>query len=120
MRGFLLTLGTCIVIGLGYWAYHENIETKATIREIDRLHSQIGTERERLEILRDEWAYLTRPDRLRELADLDFERLQLMPMSPGQFVRANQIPRPPGPAEITAMQAEILLYGSASGPEIRP
>ncbi len=113
MRGFVTCLATAGVIGLGYWAYHQNIETKSAIREVSHLQTQIGIERERLEVLQDEWAYLTRPDRLRALVDLDFERLQLMPMSPQQFADASQIAYPPGPEELAAREAELLL-GSAS------
>jgi len=115
MRGLATCLATGAVIGLGYWAYHENIETKSAIREVSRLQTQIGVERERLEVLRDEWAYLTRPDRLRALVDLDFERLQLMPMAPEQFAQASQIPYPPGPEEIAAREAELLLGSTSEG-----
>ncbi|MBF9034494.1 cell division protein FtsL [Rhodobacterales bacterium HKCCE2091] len=114
MRGLVTVLATGAVIGLGYWAYDQNIETKETIREVDRLQRQIGEERERLSILRDEWAYLTRPDRLRELAELNFERLELMPMTPEQFGNPDLIAYPPVFAETD------LLQDSASGPENRP
>ncbi|MEM9319205.1 MAG: cell division protein FtsL [Pseudomonadota bacterium] len=120
MRGFATTLGTIAVIGLGYWAYHQNIQTKATIQEVDRIQRQIGAERERLEMLQDEWAYLTRPDRLRALADLDFQRLQLMPMQPSQFADLDDIAMPPTADEIAAREAVILLQDSASGAGLRP
>ena len=113
MRGFATCLAAGAVIGLGYWAYHQNIETKSAIREVSRLQTQIGLERERLEVLRDEWAYLTRPDRLRALVAMDFDRLQLMPMAPEQFAEARQIAYPPSPADIALREAELLL-GSAS------
>jgi hypothetical protein len=94
MRGFASILGMLAVVGLGYWAYHQTILTQQSVREVERLQRAIGAERERLSILRAEWAYLNRPDRLRELVDLNFERLGLLPLAPEQFGLAAQIPYP--------------------------
>ncbi len=92
MRGFLTFIAALAVVALGYWAYHQNIQTQQAIREIDQLQRQIGMERERLGVLRAEWAYLNRPDRLRELVNLNFDRLGLMPMTPDQFAVVDEIP----------------------------
>jgi len=107
MRGFATIFTMLAVIALGYWAYHQTILTQQAERRVERLQQQIGAERERLAILRAEWAYLNRPDRLRELADINFERLGLLPLAPEQFGRAAQIPYPPPPD---------LLLDSASTP----
>jgi hypothetical protein len=100
MRGFATLLAMLGVIGLGYWAYHQTILTQQAERRVEQLQRNIGAERERLAILRAEWAYLNRPDRLRELVDLNFERLGLLPLAPEQFGRAAQIPYPPPPEEL--------------------
>jgi hypothetical protein len=116
MRGLPLILSFLAVIGLGYWAYHQTILTQSTIREVERLQREIGAERERLAILRAEWAYLNRPDRLRELADFNFERLGLLPMVPEQFGTIAELPMP-RPAPDSAQPVGELLLENSSRPE---
>jgi hypothetical protein len=95
MRGFFYILSTLGVVALAYWAYHQGYETRQTARDVQQLQSDIGKAHERLAVLRAEWAYLNRPDRLRELAEMNFERLQLMPLSADQFGKAAQVAYPP-------------------------
>ncbi|MBU2992921.1 cell division protein FtsL [Octadecabacter sp. 1_MG-2023] len=96
MRSIFYILSAMIVIGLGYWAYHENYETQASLKDVRSLHRQIGAAHERLNILEAEWAYLNRPDRLRDLAELNFDRLGLLPLMPDAFGRVEQIAYPTG------------------------
>jgi len=114
MRGFLTILGALAVIALGYWAYSQNIQTQQAIRAVERLQRDIVVERERLAVLRAEWAYLNRPDRLRELVDLNFERLNLLPMSPGQFAVMDEVIwRPDPPPAPPETQDEDVSYNSS-------
>lgn len=100
MRGLLGIIATLAVIGLGYWAYSENYATQDAIKERRELGREIAATKARLQMLGDEWAYLNRPDRLKELVGLNFDRLQLMPMSPDSFGRFDQVSFPPDPMEI--------------------
>ncbi|WP_292025659.1 cell division protein FtsL [Maritimibacter sp. UBA3975] len=94
MRSALYVLSTLIVMGLGYWAYVENYKTQAALDEVETLQRDIGQMRERLVVLKAEWAYLNRPDRLRDLAEMNFDRLGLLPLAPEQFGRVDQIAYP--------------------------
>lgn len=95
MRGLMYVLTVMTVIGLAFWAYRENYTTQTALDDAQKLQLQIGEARNRLAVLRAEWAYLNRPDRLRDLADLNFERLQLLPLRPDQFGRIEQVAYPP-------------------------
>lgn len=102
MRSVLCLLTTLIVMGLAFWAYRENYRTQSAISEMGETQRQIGRLREDLGVLRAEWAYLNRPARLRQLIDLNFEKLKLVPFGSDQFVDVGQIafpaPKPPEPA----------------------
>ncbi len=95
MRSLFYVFSALAVIGLAYWAYHENYRTQAAISHAERLEGRIATARQRLRVLNAEWAYLNRPQRLRELADINFDRLGLMPLEAEQFGRIDQVQYPP-------------------------
>ena len=97
MRAFLYILTALCVIGLAFWAYRENYQTQAMRDEVRTLQADIGAAQARLSVLRAEWAYLNRPDRLRELAGLNFDRLGLLPLRADQFGRIDQVAYPPDP-----------------------
>ena len=85
MRGALYVLAALGVMCMAFWAYQENYRTQEAIKEVRILHSQIGAAHERLRMLNAEWAYLNRPDRLSDLAELNFDRLGLLPLMPDAF-----------------------------------
>ena len=72
-------------MALGFWAYRENYTTQDAMGEVSELQNEIANLRESLKVQRAEWAYLNRPERLRDLSTVNFDRLGLLPMEPGQF-----------------------------------
>lgn len=112
MRSLLYIVTFLTVIGAAFWAYHENYKTQAALGEAQSVRAEIAGARARLAVLKAEWAYLNRPDRLRDLAEVNFDRLRLMPFEPDQFGRVDQIayPQPPelpitDPVEISSAGA---------------
>ncbi|MBZ0127870.1 MAG: cell division protein FtsL [Rhodobacteraceae bacterium] len=109
MRTILYLLAALATIALAYWAYNENNATREALRQVRELQRDIGTERETLSVLKAEWAYLNRPERLRELSDLNFDTLQLMPLAPEHFGNVDQVAFPElrveevtGPVDLSA------------------
>ncbi len=94
MRALFYALAALGVIGLAYWAYNENYATQAALKRVEVLQREIASTREHLGVLRAEWAYLNRPDRLRELSDLNYKSLRLMPLAPDHFGDTKQVAFP--------------------------
>lgn len=95
MRAILHILTTIAVIALAFWAYRENYATQTALSEADKLHRNIRAAHSRLAVLKAEWAYQNRPDRLRDLAEINFVRLGLLPLHPDQFGRVDEVTYPP-------------------------
>ena len=108
MRPVLYVLSFLAVMALAFWAYRENYATQAALRDMGKLQNEIASLRDALALQRAEWAYLNRPDRLRELATLNFDRLGLLPLEPVQFGAAAQVSYP----------APVILPGEGPFPEI--
>lgn len=109
MRSLFYILAAMATIGLAYWAYNESNATREALRKVRELQRDIGAERETLSVLKAEWAYLNRPERLRELSDLNFDMLQLMPLGPEHFGNVDQVAFPEirldevtGPVDLSA------------------
>lgn len=101
MRPVLYVLSFIAVMGLAFWAYRENYATQHQLKEMGKLQDEIASLREALTLQRAEWAYLNRPERLRDLATANFERLGLLPLEAAQFGAAAEVtyPQPSVPPE---------------------
>ena len=107
MKTLIYGLFAVAVMGLAFWAYTQNYATQSLLKETQMVRDDMTHLRERLSVLRAEWAYLNRPDRLRDLANLNFDRLKLFPLAPEQFGHVDDIPFPGPPADLIANVIEV-------------
>ena len=111
MRTLFYILTTVFVVGLAFWAYRENYVTQAALSETRELRQDIRSAHARLSVLRAEWAYLNRPDRLLDLANINFDRLGLLPLRPEQFGNVDQVayPLPPEPPVLPVLDVTDVI-----------
>lgn len=110
MRPFLYVLSFLAVIASGFWAYRENYATQETLKDVSQLNREIANLRAGLALQRAEWAYLNRPDRLRDLVVMNFDKLGLLPLEPEQLGDTRQVafPRPPEPAIVDTTDTSAM------------
>ena len=88
-------------------------KAQAAQARVDNLRAQIADEKDRIAMLRAEWAYLNRPERLRQLTERYFPELGLMPIHAEHFADPAVVSFPPQDVEeilsvIEAMAREPL------------
>ena len=91
MRNFFYIVVFGFVITLAYWAYQENVKTQMAIKKSEEFQIEIGKARAKLSVLKAEWAYLNRPERLIHLTDLGFDQLKLAPIRAINFGELNRL-----------------------------
>lgn len=124
MRTLLYLVTALGVMALAFWAYRENYRTQAAMDRMQGVQTEMAGLRERLGMLRAEWAFLNRPERLAQLVRLNEDKLQLQPLTPGQFVNANQIafPAPRAPEAVPGLGGPLdpLLAEPSRNPGAPP
>ncbi|MEN8893437.1 cell division protein FtsL [Planktotalea arctica] len=118
MRSLLYIITALAVIGLAFWAYRENYQTQSEIARTEKINRDIGDARARLTVLRAEWAYLNRPDRLRDLTEINFERLGLLPLRADQFGKVDQVAFPPEPEPELIITNTVDVSGMNMGEDV--
>lgn len=115
MRSVYIILSAVLVMSLAAWAYRENYATQEVLRSISQMQRGIGHQREEQAVLRAEWAYLNRPERLRDLADLNFDRLGLLPLLPEQFGHVEYVAYPQPVGILSEIEAAVQVVGALEG-----
>lgn len=92
MRTLFYLFSSSLLILSAYWAYSVNYTTRAADRRVALLEAKITNEHDKIEVLRAEWAYLNRPERLARLAEANFEVLRLVPVRANHYDSVSNIP----------------------------
>ncbi|MCC6008690.1 MAG: cell division protein FtsL [Rhodobacteraceae bacterium] len=116
MKGLVYVMLAVGVMALAFWAYGQNHETQQALRRVAQLEREIGQTREQLGIFRAEWAYLNRPDRLRDLVEMNFDRLGLMPLGAAHFGRIEEVAYPPPSPDFGPMAGALDGLEGQGGP----
>ena len=106
MRAILYLSATVLVVLCAVWAYRVNYTTQDAQNRVADLRAAIARERESLAVLRAEWAYLNRPDRLAVLVERNAEALGLAPLTPEQFADPAMIAFPQPPEDLIPAAGE--------------
>jgi cell division protein FtsL len=89
MWRFLHLLAICAVIFSAAYVYRVKYQTIYSAEEIVKTRHQIAKEREAINVLRAEYAHLSRPDRIQSIAD---GSLGMEPLALNQIVNAGELP----------------------------
>lgn len=79
----------CIVVAVGYAMFQVKYEVMRQEQTLAGLNRQIADDREQIRVLNAEWSYLTRPNRIEQLAS---RFLHLSNMSSAQIVPLSDVP----------------------------
>ena len=118
---------TCICMflaaGSGMYVYQSKHRVQVLDREIARTLKAADAARDRLGVLRAEWALLNEPDRLQDLAG---RFLNVRPMAPTQFVSMADLPHrlpppgaaiaPPAPLPDTPEETQVPMAAAPPAP----
>ncbi len=118
MKALCYVMLAISVMSLGFWAYQENYQTQAALREARSLRAQVAAAQARLDRLDAEWAYLNRPDRLADLAHINFARLQLLPLRPEAFAHLDEVAYPP--TTLGPITSALAVSSDGAGAGARP
>jgi hypothetical protein len=89
MLRFLNVIAIVALVGSAVYAYSIKYQTSFRAEQILEMKQQVKAERDAIAVLRAEWSYLTRPERLQRLSD---RYLDLQQLTVGQIVAAPSIP----------------------------
>jgi cell division protein FtsL len=115
MLRFLNIAAILTLIGSALYAYSIKYQTSYRAEQIAKTKLEIKAERDAIGVLRAEWAFLTRPERIQQLAD---RYLDLQPLTVDKIVTARSLPE--HAAHVDTIANKIDMLGLASTPPADP
>lgn len=104
MNARILINMVCVAV-LAIGLYLVKYSVQDVQRNVASLKAELATEKESLHLLNAEWAYLNRPDRLRQLAD---KHLDLVPLDSRQIGQVSVLPAAATQSEDAAVASGMV------------
>jgi cell division protein FtsL len=109
MLRYLNVLAIGALVGSAVYAYSIKYETILYSEQIVKIQHQINAEQDKINMLRAEWSYLMRPERLQTLSD---RHLDLQQLAHSQIIlSANEMPDQPPKVDSIGRKLEALGLG---------
>jgi cell division protein FtsL len=89
MLRFLNLVAIVALVGSALYAYSIKYQTILRAEQITKMKHEVKAERDAIAVLRAEWTFLTRPERIQQLAD---KHLDLQQLAVSQIVTAQAVP----------------------------
>lgn len=105
------------VIATALWTYTVTYRTTDALERVSSLRGRIAEEREAVQVLAVEWAWLNRPERLSALAAKHHERLGLVPLTPESFDTVASVPFPPPPSADASAEGSAVANRGRRAPQ---
>lgn len=113
MLRFLNVLAIVALVGSAVYAYSIKYQTILRAEQINKMKHEAKAERAAIGILRAEWAFLTRPERVQQLAE---RYLDLQPLTVGQIVTAQSLPEKGERVDSIGRKLDSLGLGGPTTP----
>jgi cell division protein FtsL len=113
MWRLLHLIAIAALIGSAIYVYNIKYETILESEQIVKLRHHINKTDDEINVLRAEYAHLTRPDRIQGLAD---KLLKMQPVALNQIVRPEDIAEKGGQGDSIGRELQSLGLGPTSSP----
>ncbi len=117
MLRLLNLLSVLVLLGAAGYAYTVKYETSFRTEQIAKAKLEIKAEQDGIGVLRAEWAFLTRPERIQKLSE---RYLDLEPLALAQIDGFAGIPERLPHADAIGDKIDLLGLGVASTPSADP
>jgi hypothetical protein len=110
MRRFMHMVAILLFVGSALYAYRIKYDSIYLSERLAKLRTQVAREKEAIAVLKAEWQFVNRPDRIQALADKHLP--DLAPAQITQLVRWSDVP--PRPATVDGIGAKLEALGLAA------
>lgn len=116
MLRFLNIVAVLALVGSAVYAYSIKYQTSYRAEQIAKTKIEIKDERDAIAVLRAEWSFMTRPERLQQLSDKYLDKLK--PLEVTQIVSAQSLPDRASRVDSIGEKLDALGFANASATPI--